>query len=117
MKPVIIIAIAVVFGIVIGLSLNVSAEEGLIPSWIKNNAKWWVDGQIDDEAFIQGIQFLIKEGTINISSDVTSDSKSDGNIPLWVRNNASWWAEGVISEDDFVNGIEFLVTQGIIQVQ
>ncbi len=35
-----------------------------IPSWIKNNAEWWAAGQIDDDSFIQGIQFLIKEGII-----------------------------------------------------
>ena len=37
MKPVIIIAIAVVFGI--GLALSVSAEEGLIPTWIKSRSE------------------------------------------------------------------------------
>ncbi|EPA06500.1 hypothetical protein BG20_I1424 [Candidatus Nitrosarchaeum limnium BG20] len=36
-----------------------------IPSWIKNNAGWWAEGKIDDNSFIQGIQFLVKEGLIN----------------------------------------------------
>jgi hypothetical protein len=36
-----------------------------IPDWIKKNAGWWADGSIDDDSFIQGIQFLIKEGLIN----------------------------------------------------
>ena len=39
-----------------------------IPAWIKNNAGWWADGQIDDDSFVQGIQFLIKEGIMTISS-------------------------------------------------
>lgn len=39
-----------------------------IPSWIKNNAGWWADGQIDDSSFVQGIQWLIKEGIMKISS-------------------------------------------------
>ena len=38
-----------------------------IPSWIKNNAGWWADGSIDDDSFIQGIQFLIKEGIIKVN--------------------------------------------------
>ena len=38
-----------------------------IPSWIKNNAGWWADGAIDDDSFVQGIQFLIKEGIMSIS--------------------------------------------------
>ncbi len=39
-----------------------------IPDWIKNNAGWWADGQIDDDSFVQGLQFLIKEGIMKISS-------------------------------------------------
>ncbi|MGB0725024.1 MAG: peptidase, partial [Nitrosopumilus sp.] len=37
-----------------------------VPSWVKNNAGWWADGTIDDDAFIQGIQFLIKEGILKV---------------------------------------------------
>jgi hypothetical protein len=37
-----------------------------IPSWIKSNAGWWASGQIDDNSFIQGIQYLIKEGIIRV---------------------------------------------------
>ncbi len=39
-----------------------------IPEWIKNNAGWWAEGAIDDNSFVQGIQFLIKEGIMTISS-------------------------------------------------
>ena len=38
------------------------------PDWIKNNAGWWAEGAIDDNSFVQGIQFLIKEGIMSISS-------------------------------------------------
>jgi len=38
-----------------------------IPSWIKNNAGWWADGQIDDTAFASGLQWLIKNGIMQIS--------------------------------------------------
>ena len=38
-----------------------------IPGWIKNNAAWWSEGQIDDNTFVQGIQFLIKEGIMRIN--------------------------------------------------
>ena len=37
-----------------------------IPKWIKNNAGWWADGTLDDNSFVQGIQFLIKEGYMTI---------------------------------------------------
>ena len=45
-----------------------SSGSNEIPSWIKNNAGWWADGSIDDDSFVQGIQFLIKEGILRIQS-------------------------------------------------
>ena len=39
-----------------------------IPDWVKNNAGWWAAGDIDDDSFVQGIQFMIKEGLMRISS-------------------------------------------------
>jgi len=34
--------------------------------WIKNNAAWWADGTIDDESFISGIEYLLKEEIIKM---------------------------------------------------
>ena len=45
-------------------ALNLFSEEPEIPSWIKNNAGWWANGQIDDVAFVQGIQYLINSGIL-----------------------------------------------------
>ena len=49
-------------------SQGTSPGSNEIPTWIKNNAGWWADGSIDDDSFIQGIQFLIKEGIMKIQS-------------------------------------------------
>ena len=49
-------------------SSNSVPQKAPIPSWIKNNAEWWAAGQIDDDSFIQGIQYLIKEGIMRIQS-------------------------------------------------
>jgi hypothetical protein len=38
-----------------------------IPGWVKNSAGWWAEGSVDDDSFIQGLQFLIKEGLMTIS--------------------------------------------------
>ena len=85
-----------------------------IPAWIKNNAGWWADDSIDDDAFIQGIGFLVKEGTISVES--TSQKNGESKVPEWVKNNAGWWADGSIDDDAFIQGIEFLVKEGIIPV-
>ena len=38
----------------------------VVPAWIKNNAGWWATDQIDDSAFVQGIQYLVQNGIIVI---------------------------------------------------
>lgn len=88
-----------------------------VPAWIKNNAKWWSEGQIEDSTFINGIQFLIKNNIISISQIPDSTVQSNQKIPDWIRNNAKWWADGQITEHDFLKGIEHLVKVGIIKVK
>jgi len=87
-----------------------------VPTWIKNNAGWWAEGQIDDNSFVQGIQFMIKENIISIPNLPESSSETADSVPAWVKNNAGWWAEGQIDDSAFVQGIEYLVKVGIIQV-
>jgi len=41
--------------------------ETSIPDWIKNNAGWWADGQIDDNTYVSGLQWLISNGIMKIS--------------------------------------------------
>ena len=87
-----------------------------IPDWIRNNAKWWVEGTIDDQAFVGGIQFLVKEGVIPIPETTQSTTNTSQEIPSWIKNNADWWSQGLISDDDFLKGIQFMVEKGIITV-
>ena len=87
-----------------------------IPEWVKNNAGWWSDGQIDDTTFVQGIQYLIGNDIIRVPSSVMSESDASSEIPSWVKNNAGWWAQGVVSDSDFVSGIQWLITNGIISI-
>ena len=56
---------------------RIDSAEVKIPAWIKNNAGWWADGQIPDSTFVQGIQFLIKEGIIIIEQERTGVESLD----------------------------------------
>jgi hypothetical protein len=87
-----------------------------IPSWIKNNAGWWADGSIDDNSFVQGIQFLIKEKIMKIPPTTQGSGGSTSEIPSWIKNNAGWWADGSIDDNSFVQGIQFLIKEGIMKV-
>jgi len=93
-----------------------SQEEISIPEWIKTNASWWAEGQIDDNTFVQGIEYLIKNGIISIP-ETEQESPSNQEIPTWIKTNASWWAEGQIDDNTFVQGIEYLIKIGIISIK
>ena len=88
-----------------------------IPSWIKNNAGWWADGSIDDSSFIQGIQYLIKEGILQIPPTAQGTSSGSSEIPSWIKNNAGWWADGSIDDSSFIQGIQYLIKEGILKVE
>jgi len=94
---------------------SVSSVYAEVPSWVKNNAGWWAEGTIDDDSFVQGIQFLIKEGIMEIPP-TTQGVNSSNEIPSWIKNNAGWWAEGTIDDDSFVQGIQFLIKEGIMSI-
>jgi len=40
------------------------AKDIQVPSWIKNSAKWWASGEIRDEDFINGIEFMVLKNII-----------------------------------------------------
>ena len=88
-----------------------------IPSWVKNNAKYWNENSIDDATFAQGIQYMIKQGIITIPPTQSGQASPGVTIPTWVKNNAGYWATGDIDDNTFVKGIQYLITSGIIQVQ
>ena len=73
---------------IIGASTTVfqNAEaQNLIPTWIKNNAAWWAEDTIDDATFLQGIEYLVENNIINVSSEskITDvDSITIGFIPV-----------------------------------
>jgi len=93
-----------------------SQKQPEVPEWIKDNAKQWSEGLIEDRDFTDDIQHLLKENIISIPELHTSSEAVEESVPEWVKNNAAWWVDGLISEDDFLKGIKYLVKMGIIQV-
>ena len=87
-----------------------------LPAWIKSNAEFWANDQIDDVTFISGIQFLIKNEIILVPISTETNQTTSNEIPSWIKSNAEFWAQGLISDNDFLRGIEYLINQGIIKV-
>lgn len=47
-----------------GLAIGEPSSE--IPAWIKNNAKWWSEGKITNNDFLEGIKYLVEHGVIKV---------------------------------------------------
>ena len=87
-----------------------------IPTFFKNVASWWSDGLIGDFEFVEGIEYLINEGIIEIPNLSQNTSSNENTIPDWVRQNIGWWTNDLTSDTELVNSIQYLVEKGIIQV-
>jgi hypothetical protein len=110
------ICIVLCVALISGMISQINAEKFVIPHWIKNNAKWWYQDQIQDSEFIKGIQYLI-ENKIMIVPSIGQNTNKENKIPSWIKNNAGWWADGTISDNDFISGIQYLVSSGIIIIK
>jgi len=91
-----------------------SPDELTIPSWVKNNARWWSEGLFGDTDFATGIKYIIKQGVIQ-SPVISNETNSNVKIPGWMKTNADWWANGLISDNEFSAAIQYLISVGIIK--
>ena len=92
--------------------------EYYIPSWIKNDANWWTDGEIGDSDFINIMQYLIDKNIVIIPPTTlpASSSSSQEGIPIWIKNNTKSWADGKADDLQFISGIQFMIENKIIQI-
>jgi len=101
---------------------NSSAQDAQIPGWVKNVADWWANGEISENEFLAGIEYLINNNIILldfIPCSIKTESQTISSaklVPDWVKNNAKWWSEDLIEDTDFVNGIEYLIKKQIISI-
>jgi len=111
-----VLAVLIVVSIVPFVSSDVIRGESTVPNWVKNTAGWWASDQIPDSAFLQGIQYLVKEGIMIVEIPTEIDSEAAEEVPGWVKNTAGWWAEDKIHDTTFVSGIKYLIGKGILVV-
>lgn len=86
-----------------------------IPLWVKNNAMWWHEKQIDDTDFVAGIQYMINEELITIH-ETQIKSSTTKEIPQWVSNVAGYWSNDQIPDDQFVQAMQWMVSNGVMEV-
>jgi micrococcal nuclease len=63
--------------------ISISAEESLIPAWIKNTASFWVQGDVSDKEFISAIEWMIENDFIRVSSSKQKDEYMQNQLDLY----------------------------------
>jgi len=58
-------------GFILNLSEEASAEEQVIPSWIKLIAVWWGEDKISNEDFVNTLQYLVEKKILEVPSPVS----------------------------------------------
>ena len=76
-----------------------------IPVWFKTTAKNWSQGNISNDEFMQAVQYLTKQGILNVPY-YNSPATSTQSLLSWIRTSASAWSDGKISDDEFVNALK-----------
>lgn len=97
-----------VVGLIIGTTISSSAQEELIPSWIKNTAGFWADNQISDNEFMNAIEFLIVKEIIQVPQAIAQvdttppqvDTTSPSPTTFYVvkDHNEATYREGVLEK-------------------
>lgn len=83
-----------------------------IPFWVKDTARKWHDGAIDNAGYSKDIQYFVSSGLVK--ADVRPTDSFE-HIPSWLKDVSNWWSQGLVSDDDYVNSIQFLLDEKIIK--
>ena len=68
-----------------------SEETSQLPDWVKNNAKWWAEGKISEQEYLNSIQYQIDQGIISVGiSTILQPVPFARNIPQ-DYDRAQWY--------------------------
>ena len=63
----------IVIGLVAILLIPILAAQDLaaevVPEWVKNTAKWWIEGMVTDDEYLSSIKFLIENDIIILDTN------------------------------------------------
>ena len=91
--------------------------EPRVPNWVQTTASFWVDGNVSDREFTDGIGYLVKEKIINLDEKVESSGEepTESEVPSWIKDATKWWIDGQVPEDQFLESIKWLIKNNIIK--
>ncbi|WP_316505325.1 ABC transporter substrate-binding protein [Nitrosopumilus sp.] len=100
----------------VSISTVSAFADSAIPNWVKQVGEYWITDQIDDDGFVQVIEYLVQQKIITIPNAESPEGESAASIPSWIKTNSEFWVKGDISDDEFAVGLEWLINNGVVRV-
>lgn len=97
---------------------SIDSEQPRVPNWVQTTATFWVDGNVSDREFTDGIGYLVKEKIIELDEKVESgvgEEPTEPEVPTWIKDSTKWWIDGLVPEDQFLESIKWLIKNNIIR--
>ena len=92
-------------GLTLSFLENISAEEFLLPSWIKTSAVWWGQDKISDQDFVYTLQYLVANNLIVIPKPEITESKCGPGLILEETTNECVIQDELENEEIFLESI------------
>ena len=94
-----------------------SSSSRIIPDWMEHNARWWNEGQIDDQEMISAIEFLANNKIITMPSEkeidlykISHSHYADLEHYEMIKHSAWYWAESDLGDKHLLKGIKYLAS-------
>lgn len=90
-------------------NVSYSVSDSHLPYWHYNDAKWWSEGKISNEQFLDSIIVIL-------DNSKTLQNTGENKIPLWFSTIAAWFSNYEINQNEYELAIKYLHSQNILQV-
>ena len=108
---------------------DTGVNKKIVLTLIKDTASSWGQGKLNDQGFIESLQYLVEnkilgipelepeiEPELIIELEIDPEPEPTYIAESWIRTTALWWGQGKISDDDYINALEYLIDNKIITI-
>ena len=83
-------------------------EEKSIPKWMKTTVNWWTITKINDDTFLNSLEYLIEKNIVKVPKSVVFEDSNELKMLSVIRNNLNEWSQEKLSNEEFFKNINWL---------
>ena len=93
---------------------NRNQKNGEVPSWVKNTVEWWSLTKINDEDFLESLEYLIENDVIVITEKQSTTNNNELKMMSVIRTDLNTWSQNQSSDKEFFENIHWLIDNNLI---